>query len=217
MDISDQVNTYENLATLCKISYSITHDTDYEFDEFDKSHVKLFTHLSKKIIRIETCSNINVLSIISNDFKTLYIVISGTDDIKDFAKNLDIMQESPDFGENVIKFHSGFLEQARSIFNNVLKNINEFKRKGGKYICLTGHSSGGCIVSILSYFILTRNIFDYNTMSVTTFGSPYFVNAAGAEWFDNNVEYYRIELRKILLFLYQYLVNTNMCLRLTFI
>lgn len=196
MDSSDDINTYENLATLCKISYGITHNVEYEFDNSDKSHTNLFNLLSKKIKRIETYPNINVLSVLSNDSKTLYIVISGTNDIKDFTKNLDIIQESPDLGETEIKFHSGFLEQSCSILDNILKNIDEFKTQGGKDICLTGHSSGGCIVSILSYYLHTNNVFDYNTMNVVTFGSPYFVNALGAKWFDDNMNYYRIELHK---------------------
>jgi hypothetical protein len=196
MDVSDFVNTYENLATLCKISYNILNTIDYKFDILDESQVKLFKCLSQKITHIETQSNINVLSVISNDTKTLYIAISGTNDFKDFTKNLYIIQESPDFGENKIKFHSGFLEQACSILDNVLQNIDKFKTQGGKDVFLTGHSSGGCIVSILAYYLVQKKYFDYDTMRIITFGSPLFVNRLGAEWFDKNTDYYRIELHK---------------------
>lgn len=194
MDSLNKINTYENLVTLCKISYNITNSRIYLFDKFDKSQIELFKFLSNNIIRIETKQHINVLSIISNDSKTLYIVISGTDDIKDITSNIDIIQESANFGIDGIKFHRGFLKQSCSIFDKVLENISEFKKNGGIDIYLTGHSAGGCIVSILSYYLIINSIFDYNTLSVVTFGSPFFINKKGAEWFNHNINYYRIEL-----------------------
>ena len=198
LDSIDSIDTYENLATLCKISYNISSTIDYEFDKSDKSQVNLFNHVSKKITHIETNylnPNPNVLSVISNDLKTLYIVISGSDDISDFTNNLNILQKSPFFGEPQIKFHNGFLNQACSTFNNILKNIKEFKTNGGTDIYLTGHSSGGCIVSIVAYYLIIHDIFNYSNLQVITFGSPRFVNGIGSEWF-NNIKYYRVELHK---------------------
>lgn len=197
MDLIENIDIYENLVTLCKISYNISSTVDYEFDKSDKSQVKLFNHLSQKITHIETkCVNPNIISVISNDSKTLYIAIPGSDDISDFTDDLNILLKSPYFGDPKIKFHSGFLKQACITFDNILKNIEEFKNQGGINIYLTGHSSGGCIISIIAYYLIIHKIFNYSNLQVVTFGSPRFVNTIGSEWFKENMQYYRVELYK---------------------
>jgi hypothetical protein len=199
MNLLENIDAYENLATLCKISYNISSTINYEFDKSDKSQVNLFNHLSQKITHIETTylnPNPNVLSLISNDLKELYIVISGSDDINDFTDDLNILQKSPFFGDPQIKFHTGFLKQACGTFNNIFKKIKEFKTKGGTDIYLTGHSSGGCIVSIVAYYLIVNDIVNYSDLQVITFGSPRFTNDIGSQWFNNNTKYYRVELHK---------------------
>jgi len=197
MSLHDNICIYKDLATLCKISYNISQTTEYEFD---KSEAEIFKYLSQKITHIETKylnPNPNVLSILSNDSNTIYIVISGSDDVCDFTSDLNIIQKTPKFGKiKDIKFHNGFLNRAYMIFDNILIHIEQFIKNGGSEIYLTGHSSGGSIVSILAYYLHTHNIFNYNNLHVVTFGSPLFVNSIGAKWFNDNIQYHRIELFK---------------------
>lgn len=71
---------------------------------------------------------------------------------------------------NNIQFHFGF-------YNAALCLKRKLKLSKDKIYTLTGHSSGGAIMSILAY-LLTED--GYNIENVITFGSPKFTNKSGA-------------------------------------
>lgn len=186
-----------DLAKICAISYSITNNVIYKPKENEKD---LFEKISDSILSIEcNLKNIQAMACITKDENVLIISIAGSNDVQDFLYNLDSLQISPydesrNFISKDIRFHKGFYIQFMDMLKNLLDIINDFKRKEGQMVILCGHSMGGCIASICAFYL--KNLYIMRNIKVVTFGTPIFTNPLGAKWFEEHIDYTRVELDK---------------------
>lgn len=141
-----------------------------------------------------TLPNVKALMMISDDKMTLYISVAGSDDVMDFMNDLHLRQICPDIDNNIdidgIKFHIGFHNQFKSLLDEFMSIITAFITNSGKKVYLTGHSTGGCIASIMGFYLY--HITSALIINVVTFGSPIFTNEAGADWFLEKMNYVRV-------------------------
>lgn len=187
-----------DLAILCKICYDVRHTQIYKPE---KEEENTFKKISRTIFYIRSdLINTQAISTISIDKKIIIITFAGSNDVFDFAHNINVKQVDPEFCEDGIKFHLGFLNQFRSLLSNVYKTLEKFINENGEKIIFSGHSTGGCIASIFAYYFkivyksdISKNFKD---LEVVTFGSPMFTNEIGSLWFDTNIIYTRIQLDK---------------------
>lgn len=197
----------KKLAMLCKICYTATSPYIAKTTE----EAMMFNEISDDIIKIDSkLEHVQAISTLSVDNNTLYIVVAGSDDISDFISNLDLNQvsfndlscdNSHDISNNIsdnlalgtepVKFHNGFYKQFQSLIESIDIIINKFVNNNGNHIVFTGHSTGGCVVSIIAFYLYYKKT-TYIDIHIVTFGSPIFTNDYGAFWFSNNTKYIRV-------------------------
>jgi hypothetical protein len=113
------------------------------------------------------------------------ISVRGTKNLLNVRTNANaLLTEVP--GVKGIKAHRGYVNAALALFDDF-----HVKKCGGAALLqgqsqsntlplhLTGHSSGGCVVTILALMLLEQ-VDQTKIASITTFGSPRFLDAAGA-------------------------------------
>lgn len=97
-------------------------------------------------------------------YKKKYIIsLAGTSSIPDVLTSMDLKLIDVIEG----RFHKGYFERVLDLWPQVFHIINQKKITK---LYLTGHSMGGALVSILSYFIET--CFKHIQCIVITFGTP---------------------------------------------
>lgn len=183
----------KNMLLLCGISYGIKNSEIYMPKSYEED---MFKVLSTKIKIIPSMfPKAQTIAIESKDTKTLFIAFAGTHDIHDIIDDLEYPQVVSDYSHD-IKFFEGFYKEFTGLTTSIRKTVEEFLLHGDT-IYLTGHSSGGCVASIVAYFLY--NVLE-NTkgikIKVITFGSPYFTNNVGAKWFEENIDYTRVVIDK---------------------
>lgn len=195
--ISDEIDiNLVDLAKICDLSYRIKNDIMYSPEENEK---ELFEKISKSILSIDcNIDSIQAISCISIDKKILIISIAGSNDVQDFLYNLDAAQifpydEAKQTISEEIRFHKGFYVQFMDMLDNIKMIVDEF-RGNGDNIIICGHSMGGCIASIISFYLKKMDIF--KKTQVVTFGAPVFTNVFGARWFEDSVPYTRVQIDK---------------------
>lgn len=89
----------------------------------------------------------------------------------DFAKDLyaDFNVLPANISGTNFKIHSGFLNSAMSVYNDILYMFKLYKSQNKKII-ITGHSKGGAVAQILSFLLKFRNNLDIDFL--ITFASP---------------------------------------------
>ena len=193
--MSDLNFTIKEIAQVCNIAYKVQNDVVYK----PKSdECVLFNKLNKSILSVDCLvGNLRAISCISTDGKTLVISIAGLEqDIKESLYELDAEQVLPyDEHENIIstriRFHKGLYMQFIDMLDNIKELIDDFLQKG-KLIILCGHSMGGCIASMIAFYLKSTNMF--TNIHVTTFGMPIFTNLDGSQWFEQNIRYIRVQI-----------------------
>lgn len=103
------------------------------------------------------------------------IALRGTKDFNDHINNFNMNKQ---IYKNVY-MHSGYLNQALEIKTILSEHLN--KQLGYD---LTGHSSGGCVATILAYMM---TIDGYTVNNVSTFGSPKFTNENGSAILESTI------------------------------
>jgi predicted lipase len=160
-----------DLAILCRMSYNTDENS-----------------LEQIIQEIHVLDNkdtdTHVLLCTSKD--TLIITVRGTRTLDNWLDNLDFSLISVD--DSQIEFHKGFYEQCISIYSD----IKQYITKDIKKIHLNGHSTGGCISSILGYLLVKDGKWNRDNIKITTFGAPVFTNRHGVGWY-NKTDYYRVQ------------------------
>lgn len=103
------------------------------------------------------------------------IAFRGTKDFNDHINNFNINKQK----YKNIYVHSGYLNQALEMKTTLYEHLN--KKLGYD---LTGHSSGGCVATILAYMM---TIDGYTVNNVSTFGSPKFTNENGSAILESTI------------------------------
>lgn len=187
----EQICDFKNMLDLAILSYVISKSQLYV--ETNRN-ITVFDTLLNQINFIPSLlPQSKTISVVSKDYKILYIVFAGTHDVNDEISDVEISQVCVNTQLN-IKFHEGFHNQFIALQENITSVVNNFTKAGGTNICLIGHSSGGCVASITAYYLSC--VLHINNLKVVTYGSPYFTNSVGAQWFENNCNYTRIEIHK---------------------
>ena len=96
--------------------------------------------------------------------KTLTIAIRGTNDLKDFLKDISII---PKRLEGVGWVHRGFLAGAKNIVDKILGQVLNAKHNGMKVV-LTGHSYGGDVAQVMQQILYNEHNLETDCIS---FGS----------------------------------------------
>ncbi|MBP2656004.1 MAG: triacylglycerol lipase [Firmicutes bacterium] len=101
--------------------------------------------------------------------KVQYIVTRGSSNLENWIKDAEYIKTLDD--KTGIYMHSGFLESAIEIYDNISSDLNT------EYITyLTGHSLGGAITVILHLYLLKDG---FTIKQSVTFGQPMITNYAG--------------------------------------
>lgn len=205
------------MLVLSILSYKINNSQEYIGHV---GEIETFKHISNDVKFIPSLlTRSKTIALLSKNGKTLYLAFAGTHDINDAIKDIDFNQVLPDnepldslrkpidirrssdleschtepCGLN-IKFHDGFYDQCKGLCTSITKAVEEFITNGGENIVLTGHSSGGCVASMIAYYLVKE--LTLGNISVITFGSPYFTNKFGAKWFELNTAYTRVIINR---------------------
>jgi predicted lipase len=198
---NDILTEITKLSLLCNISYFVKDSQTYTPTSTDET--KLFQTVSADIKNITTSVDyINAITTLSLDGTKLYIAIPGTQGIKDTLDDLQVCQVNSNFSdvpdEQQITFHSGFYEQYQYLLPGITKEVNNFLRSteypliNNKQIIITGHSLGGATASIYGCYL--KMVHNLDNINVVTFGAPLFTNSIGADWFENNLNFTRVEV-----------------------
>ena len=172
----------KDYAILCKLSYTIKVSGEYDNTT---ENIDFSKKISKNYIFLDTDrKNISAIATFSNDGSILFIIIPGSDDIIDFAYNIDVSLQRE---SNGIIFHNGFYKQYLLLKGSTDKLIKKHITNS-KEIHFIGHSSGGCVASIMAYHF--SKLYDID-VKVVTFGAPVFTNEEGIKWFLT-IDYVRI-------------------------
>lgn len=180
-----------DIVVLTKLAYTVENSIS-EYKAKNKNEEVLFCKVDNNIAFFHDIdSDATCIITHTKDLKKLIISVRGTDSLKDWTENLDIIKHySPDKNSGII-FHSGFYDQMNGLCNFVYTQMESFKIEGGNEILFCGHSSGGAIASILCYSIAVNKKW-IGSSKIATFGSPMFCNDAGVKWYlENTDKYYR--------------------------
>ena len=90
-----------------------------------------------------------------NNTRTLFIVFTGTNELKDWVSNINIIPRILDNGQVV---HSGYWELLHTggldvgILSWVMESIRKYPN-----VVFTGHSMGGCLAQLMAYKLFTTS------------------------------------------------------------
>ena len=126
----------------------------------------------------------------------IYIPIRGTAGLAEWVNNVKIYQDNykssikqfkntPSFmrSDNNIMIHNGFLDSYNRVAAPIIDMIKILMDMNPNYfICLTGHSMGGAVASILSSEL---NFLGYKNVTTYLFGTPRVGNKAFADYIEN--------------------------------
>jgi triacylglycerol lipase len=124
--------------------------------------------------------------------KTVYITFRGTDDLKDWAYNLDINMEeititSPLLMDTKVKplVHSGFLTKFKALSSKIETSLDAFDFST---MVISGHSLGGALATIGSIHFQLM----YPSVSITlyVFGSPRCGNKEFTKLVEEKIDKY---------------------------
>ena len=101
--------------------------------------------------------------------KIQYIVTRGSSNLENWIKDTEYAKTLDT--KTGIYIHSGFLESAIEIYNNILSNLNT-----AYTTYLIGHSLGGAITVVLHFYLLKDG---FNIKQSVTFGQPMITNYVG--------------------------------------
>jgi len=90
------------------------------------------------------------------------IVFAGSDDLDDWKDNIDC--NKVDVGED-IWIHEGFYDSSKKFFSTIGTYLSKLNKK----IFVYGHSKGGAIAKIVSWYLATKLKYKVNCI---TFGAP---------------------------------------------
>jgi hypothetical protein len=179
-----------DIAILCKLSYIIY--CTQKYIPIPEECI-LFTKVQDTIIYFETQYS-DAIASITKDMKTLIITFSAFDlelFTNKFGKEQIIPKITSIDDDDKIKFNKEAFNQFNEMRETVMEVIADFKNNKGENIVLSGHSTGGTIASIFGYYLKKINLFE--SLNIITIGTPPFTNKYGAEWFEENTNYIRIE------------------------
>lgn len=103
---------------------------------------------------------------------SMFLVFRGTEDLMDVLIDLDVRTEPITIDGVTVNVHQGFHRQFFAVESQIRENITNMMNNGATELIITGHSLGGALASIATYYYsktipsLASNITTY------TYGSP---------------------------------------------
>jgi triacylglycerol lipase len=122
----------------------------------------------------------NLSFIILHDATTIFIAFTGTDDLKDWAVNLDGRPQKIEWG----CVHTGFNQAAESLWSDLERMIQE-ARINNPAIWLAGHSLGGALAVISAVKLAFSDI--GSPTGIVTFGQPAVGDLSFCKAFGHNL------------------------------
>ena len=119
----------------------------------------------------------NTISIIKDE-DIIYVVITGTNDIRDWFKNFYFLKKSLGGG---IRVHRGFHRGFKQIKNQIKRTLRDNKPKEVVFI---GHSLGGALAQLSAYYFS-----QWYSVSVYSFASPRIGNKAFRDDMNDKVAF----------------------------
>ena len=141
-----------------------------------------------------TTFNVQCGITISHIEKRISIVFRGSDSLQDWIYDFLIIKKNIGDGKSV---HYGFYRQlfGDNLYKKILLCLNELVLEHPEYgINIVGHSLGGGLATILSYYLVLEDQFFNKNIIVVTFGSPRVGNYSFMECYNNieNIQHYRV-------------------------
>lgn len=139
---------------------------------------------------------------INHKEKRIILVFRGSDELKDWLKNiLFCKKQMPKIDENIY-IHVGFYRCLfyNKLYNRLVAEINNLYLHNKDYdLYITGHSLGGALATLFGYFLSYNNTFNNNknnngNINVVSFASPRLGNKKWVNDFNNrkNIKHIRI-------------------------
>jgi predicted lipase len=154
---------------ICKLSYTKNISECSLLSEFNKV-INLY---DDKIFIVHNKNKINVC-------------YRGSYNIPDFLTNFNINNKN--FMNEDIRIHSGYLNYYLKTKDEIIKQINEIRRKNKiTDIIFTGHSLGGSVATIASFD--SKNIFNDVNIKCITFGAPKVGNDKFIDEYNKKILY----------------------------
>lgn len=108
--------------------------------------------------------------------RKVYVVFRGSNEVKDWFHNL--MRLRKDIGSGR-KIHTGYYQQLMrsGAYEELANSLLDASKRNPTYdLIITGHSAGGALATVFSYFVST--LFPWKNIAVVTFASPRVGNRA---------------------------------------
>jgi hypothetical protein len=164
-----------------------------------------FRNLTKSSEILSTLNKDNIFSVIWHSDNIIWIAFRGTWNLYEWMNNFKIKQVSYETGkkdfDNLPSFmednpdimvHKGFITTYDEVKQGIFDTINEIKKKytNDMKICVTGHSLGAAIATILG---LDLAVSGYPDTQIYSFASPRVGNVElSNRMIDEKVDHYRI-------------------------
>jgi len=120
------------------------------------------------------------VGIFVDDFnRNIYVVFRGTESLKDCWNDINVIKEDI-YNCNI---HAGFYKQVKSVYDNIISNIDPYIKLFKYNVFITGHSLGGADATVFAFLLNT----DYNDIIIKliTFGCPRVGDIKWKNTFDN--------------------------------
>lgn len=158
--LSEKLRAQEILDYACMASYSYNTETEIESKYGD----------AYRVVVVDTTKTDGQCILLFDDTnKVQYIITRGSSNLENWIKDAEYTKTLDT--KTGIYIHSGFLESAIEIYNNILSDLNT-----GYTTYLTGHSLGGAITVVLHLYLLKDG---FNITQSVTFGQPQITNYDG--------------------------------------
>lgn len=154
-------STVQNAAFLAHLASAAYKDVPQSYD--------LWSELGMNCCQIFASGDMASRGFVAADDYDIYLAFRGTDDIKDFITDINILMVRG-YGGRV---HKGFSDALESVWEKVREIYRELKEeKPDAKIWVTGHSLGGALAMLCGQRLIDEKLIDPASIAVFTFGQP---------------------------------------------
>lgn len=123
---------------------------------------------------------------VSEADERIVVVFRGTDNMRNWLQDANILPKKAQFGGHSVLVHQGFLDSYRALRDYVLKQVKHLRELHPDFtVYLTGHSLGGAQATLMALDLSYNH--DMEDLFVYSFGSPRIGDNAFANLFNKRL------------------------------